>query len=215
MYISKTREGAKVPSRDAVFLQYNQETADPTGVMGIKPIGGPNVDALINGVNYPNIQNAIDELASIVQLPINTIYCSTENQAPVGTQQSERLTFDGQVQGEVGKKAVVYVYGVPVECNVGDNADAVCNKVLAEFIKMRDSNVAFSTVERQAGGVIPILNIKFIDNCNHVNLGNFSSAGITVQREVLSPGQSGYGTWTFLGQEAKFSDVFYYFKRIA
>ena len=213
--ISKTREGAKVPSREAVFLQFDPHTVDPTGVMGVKPIGGPNVDALINGVNYPNIQNAIDELAATTQLPINAIYTSAENTAPRGIQQSERLTFSGQVTGAPGATAVVYVYGVPVVCDVGDNADAVCNKVLAEFTQMKNSNIAFSTVERQEGTVTPILNVKFIDNCAHVNLGDFVSQGITVQREVLSPGQAGYGTWTALGQEEKFGVTMYYFKRIA
>lgn len=47
---------------------------------GKRTIGGANVDQLRKGVDYPNVQSAIDDLYSLSQqIPINGVIMMTED----------------------------------------------------------------------------------------------------------------------------------------
>ncbi|UOX40535.1 baseplate wedge subunit [Aeromonas phage GomatiRiver_11] len=220
MTMTKTRGLAENTSRHATHIEYM--TKPGTDVMGRRNIGGPTVDSYIDGVVYPNVQSAIDELQTLANTRIGQIFTAKERVSPAGVQQAEMLTFDGVVAGDAGGKAVVYVYGIPFIIDVGTNADTVCNIVLAKFEEMRDNNILFSMVERQAGTTTPILEVQFIDSATHVNIEDFNSSGIKVKREVTVPGVPGYGVWDYLGQETKtFTGgtatdpvVLHYFERI-
>ncbi|QBX32839.1 baseplate wedge subunit and tail pin [Aeromonas phage Asfd_1] len=198
---TKTRGIAENTSRHATHIEYI--TKPGTDVMGRRNIGGPTVDSYIDGVAYPNVQSAIDELQTLANTRVGQIYTSKERVNPAGVQQAEMLTFDGVVAGAAGGKAVVSVYGIPFVTDVGTNADTFCNTVLAKFEEMRDANILFSMVERQAGTTTPIIEVQFIDSATHVNIEDFNTNGIKVKREVTVPGVPGYGVWDYLGQETK------------
>ncbi|UYD57402.1 baseplate wedge protein [Aeromonas phage B614] len=218
--MTKTRGGASNTSRLATHIEY--KTRPGTDVTGVRNIGGPTVESMMDGVEYANIQSAIDELQTLTSFPINGIYVSDAKQSPEGVRQAETLTFSGVVVDTESGKAVVKVYGVPFIVDAGTNADVVCNQVLAKFEEMRDANILFASVNRVAGTTTPIIEIQFIDTATHVNIENFDSYGITVAREVTVPGVPGFGVWDYLGEESKTlaggsltgPTQLYYFKRI-
>lgn len=218
--ISKTLESAHNIFRKATHIEYL--TKPGTQVMSARNIGGPTVDSFINGVNYPNVQSAIDELQTLTMLPINAIYTSDVRVSPEGVRQAEMLTFSGSVLPSEFNKSVITVYGIPFIVDARTNADAVCDIVLTKFEEMRDAGILFYSVQRQSGTTTPIIEVQFIDSAEHGNIESFSSWGIVVQREITVPGKPGYGNWEYMGKESKtltggsVTSPFelYYFKRI-
>ncbi|APU02200.1 baseplate wedge subunit and tail pin [Aeromonas phage SW69-9] len=218
--ITKARGGAMNTSRHATHIEYL--TKPGTDVMGARNIGGPTVDSLIAGVDYHNVQSAIDELQTLVSFPINGLYISDVKASPEGVRQAELLTFSGVVTDSEEGKSIIHVYGIPFTVDAGTNADVICNQVLAKFEDMRDNGILFFSVNRQSGTTTPVLEVQFLDSATHVNIENFVSNGITVAREVSVPGVPGFGTWDYLGEETKtltggtLADPvrLYYFKRI-
>lgn len=218
--ITKALEGAHNTARKATHIEYM--TKPGTQVMGVRNIGGPTVDSFISGVNYPNVQSAIDELQTLTMLPIDAIYISGVQVSPEGVRQAEMLTFSGSVLPSELNKSVITVYGIPFVIAAGTNADAVCDIVLAKFEEMRDAGILFHSVQRQSGTTTPIIEVQFIDSAEHGNIESFSSWGIVVQREITVPGKPGYGNWEYVGKETKtltggaVTGQFdlYYFKRI-
>ena len=95
--ISKTREGARVLSKEADYLQYDTYGKLPL-IGGKRSIGEPNIDQTKRGVLYGNVQSAIDDLYTLIeQIPINGVVTMTEDAPPIAVQQVESVSFDGIV----------------------------------------------------------------------------------------------------------------------
>lgn len=217
-FISKTREGAKVPSREADFLQYEMGTKDPL-IGGKRTIGGANIDQLRKGVDYPNVQSAIDDLYSLSQqIPINGVIMMTEDSPPTAVQQVETITFDGTVQNPDPDqtKATIHVYGFPFVFDNTTNASTVCETVFNKFTEFVNDEKYFDLVTRK-GLNGEILEVRFIDAVPHP-VTNTTENGISMIGVIDVQARSGYGTWSKLGEVdlAVTPPVpIYYFKRIA
>lgn len=214
---TKTREGAKVPSREADFLQYNMGTKDPV-IGGKRSIGDANIDQTRRGVFYPNVQSAIDDLYSLTQLPINGIYMSAEDAPPIAIQQVESITFSGTVLNPDPDqtKATIHVYGYPFIFDNTTNAATVCETVFNFFNDMVTEEKLFDIVTRK-GVNGDILECRFIDAVAHP-VTSSTENGITLSGSIDVPARAGYGTWSKLGT----ADLpvtppvaVFYFKRIA
>lgn len=218
-FISKTREGAKVPSRESDFLEYDIGNKRPV-IGGKRSIGGANIDQTRRGVTYPNVQSAIDDLYTISeQIPINAILTTTEDAPPIAIQQVESITFSGVVLNPDPNetKAVIYVYGFPFVFNNNTNASTVCETVYNKFTDFANDEKYFDLVTRK-GTSGEVLEVRFIDCVPH-DVTNITENGITQAGTIDVPARSGYGTWTKLG-EGDLPSVtpavhIYYFKRIA
>lgn len=217
-FISKTREGAKVPSREADFLQYEMGSKLPL-IGGKRTIGGANVDQLRKGVEYPNVQSAIDDLYSLSQqIPINGVIMMAEDNPPSAVQQVESITFDGTVQNPDPDqtKATIHVYGFPFVFDNTTNASNVCETVYNKFTEFVNDEKYFDLVTRK-GLNGEILEVRFIDAVPHP-VTNSSENGITMVGTIDVQAKSGYGTWSKLGEvDLPVTPVvpIYYFKRIA
>ncbi|AFC22305.1 baseplate wedge subunit [Klebsiella phage iPHaGe-KPN-11i] len=217
-FISKTREGAKVPSREADFLQYEMGSKLPL-IGGKRTIGGANVDQLRKGVEYPNVQSAIDDLYSLSeQIPINGVVTMAEDNSPSAVQQVESITFDGTVQNPDPDqtKATVHVYGFPFVFDNTTNASTVCETVYNKFTEFVNDEKYFDLVTRK-GLNGEILEVRFIDAVPHP-VTNTSENGISMVGTIDVQAKSGYGTWSKLGQAdlpVTPAVTVYYFKRIA
>ena len=217
-FISKTREGAKVPSREADFLQYEMGSKLPL-IGGKRTIGGANVDQLRKGVEYPNVQSAIDDLYSMSeQIPINGVVTMAEDNSPSAVQQVESITFDGTVQNPDPDqtKATVHVYGFPFVFDNTTNASTVCETVYNKFTEFVNDEKYFDLVTRK-GLNGEILEVRFIDAVPHP-VTNTSENGISMVGTIDVQAKSGYGTWSKLGQAdlpVTPAVTVYYFKRIA
>lgn len=217
-FISKTREGAKVPSREADFLQYEMGDKNPI-IGGKRTIGGANVDQLRKGVEYPNVQSAIDDLYTLSQqIPINGVIMMTEDSPPTAVQQVETITFDGTVQNADPDqtKATIHVYGFPFVFDNTTNASTVCETVFNKFTEFVNDEKYFDLVTRK-GLNGEILEVRFIDAAPHP-VTNATENGITMTGTIDVQARSGYGTWSKLGEVdlAVTPPVpIFYFKRIA
>lgn len=217
-YISKTREGAKVASREANFLEYDPGKKDPV-IGGKRSIGGANIDQTRQGVTYPNVQSAIDDLYSLSQqITINGVLMTTEDSPPTAIQQVETLTFSGEVQNVNPEltKAVVHVYGYPFIFDNTTNASSVCEAVYNAFNTMVENEEVFDMVTRK-GTEGEILEVRFIDSNPHP-VTNITENGMTITGNIDVQARAGYGTWSKLGEADLPVDPVvhvYYFKRIA
>ncbi|QDH49024.1 baseplate wedge and tail pin protein [Pantoea phage Phynn] len=216
--ISKTREGAKVASREADFLQYNPGSKDPV-IGGKRPIGGANVDQTRKGVDYANVQSAIDDLYSMKdQMPINAVLTTTDDFPPTAVQQVETLTFSGEVINPNPDYtfSIIEVYGIPFRFENNTNASSVCEAVYNKFNEMAESEQLFDLATRK-GTEGEILEVRFIDSLPHP-VTSFTSHGVTVEGTIDVQARAGYGTWSKLGESDLPVDPavhVYYFKRIA
>lgn len=217
-FISKTREGAKVPSREADYLQYNMGDKSPL-IGGKRSIGAANIDQTRKGVWYPNVQSAIDDLFSMAeQFPINGILTTTDTFPPAAVQQVETITFSGIVTNTDPNqgKAVIHVYGFPFIFENTTNASTVCETVFNFFNDMVADEKVFDLVTRK-GSTGELLEVRFIDAVSHP-VTNTTENGITMQGTIDVKARPGYGTWSKLGEADLPVDPavhVYYFKRIA
>lgn len=213
--ISKTRLKAGVISRDASYIEYIQGTKDPL-IGGNRTIGGITVDQSRKGVNFPNVQSAIDDLYTISPLRVGDVLVSTLATSPEAAGQIETLTFSGTIKNTIDPKAetaLLHVYGIPFIFNKGTSHTDVVKAVAEKFTEMMNQSIIFSKVQRK-GAANDQLEVQFIDSLPH-DATHIEQNGITVSGNIDSVARSGYGTWTQLGKEEKFGASLYYYKRIA
>lgn len=205
-------------SRDAGFHKF--ETQLNNIIIGNNtPYGSATIEQLKHGVEYPNVQSAIDDVYTLSVLPINTVIINDDGISPAGLSQTDTFVFSGIVKDEMkptGDKSIFDFYGIPVEVLVGDTAEEVASKTKFQIETYISKNIGFSVV--QSGASLDILQITYSDYKNH-NLKPFTSKNIGVVPSISSPAKHGYGTWTRLGTESKTLSggtgaiTLYYFKR--
>lgn len=213
--ISKTREKAGIFSRDSAFIEYDMGSKDPI-IGNQRPIGGVNIDQRRKGVDYPNVQSALDDLYTLSMIRVGDVLVSTNSTPPNPNGQIETLTFTGTVKNSKDEslpKAIVHVYGIPFVLDKGKTHIDLTKAVTEKFTEMMKRNEMFSNV-RVYGSTNNQLEIKFLDTITHPE-ETVTENGITISRSITSPAQTGYGAWSLLGTETKFNTTLYYFKRIA
>lgn len=222
---TKTRGGAELQSRLADYLEFTPSSVN-TAIIGNKnPIGATSTKQTSKGVWYPNVQAAIDDLASICTQPINSVVMNTDGINPAGTQQVTQLVFSGTASVNISlgesilTKAKYQIMGFTIEVQDGDSSDIIATKLKTVMDAAALKNIAIDACIKD-----PInpsqLSIRHIDFQNHVAV-SAKFLGITMTATVSSPAKFGYGTWFRLGQIATTMDgastpeTIHYFKRIA
>ena len=217
MIFTKTREGAKVPSREANYLQFELEPED-ISVGDPVPYGSVTLKQTQHGVWYPNIQAAIDDVRAMIPSDVGEVVTNVTGISPGKTQQITRAVFSGVVklEDEVTEE-IVEILGVAVKLKNGDTAEIAAAKWLNILESMVADKVAIAAVFSSAS-TQNIVDITHLDYQNHT-FETFKWNGITVNFSVLSPAKQGYGSWNFLGSEDKVfasnTVRFHYFQRIS
>lgn len=222
--ISKTREGARVVSREADYLEFR-----PSGgpIVGEKQqIGSLTASQSSRGVMYPTVQSAIDDLSSFVFTNINGVVMNTDGESPQGVQQVSRITISGTVEAPDELPGVtpptevtIPILGFPFKYTVGDTAEQMATEVAKHIQTLVDDSVVFDFVQ-QSTETLNMIDIRFIDYQNH-SFEDYTVNGITISVATISEPRAGYGTWIKLGQKAETFEnapdpvTLHYFKRIA
>lgn len=218
MIFTKTREGAKVPSREANYLQFELDPED-ISVGDQVPYGSVTLKQTQHGVWYPNIQAAIDDVRAMVPSDIGEVVTNVTGVIPGKSQQITRAAFSGVVKLEAGgtSEQIVEILGVPVKLKNGDTAELAAAKWLAVLESMVADKIAIAGVLSSAS-TQNIVDITHMDYQNHT-FETFKWNGIVVNFSVLSPAKQGYGSWNLLGSEDKVfasnTVRFHYFQRIS
>jgi hypothetical protein len=220
MTLTEMKSGLK--SRLASYLEFSFTSKEPTAVANQRPIGGPSANQTMQGVYYPTVQSAIDDIAFRAELPVNSVITLTENRAPGFIQQSDKLTFTGSISsgGEIGETTIIKVFGLPVEVIVGDSSVLVASKVndmlltaIANGYIMAET--AIDSLNQST------LNIKYNDYQNHV-FPTYKQAGCTISQVIVQEPRAGYGHWEYLGNTTESltggtvngTATFYHYKRV-
>lgn len=190
--ISKTREGAKVFSRQAKALELDQHDLYEGQIKGVAKIGSPTVDSLQLGVEFPNVQSAIEDIANSYQVPISGVSFFMNDQPPGGTQMVERITVIG-----TAAETFVEIYGIKVKVNIGDNQNNITTAIKAKLDEYKANKIAISDVTAVSGAGNQ-LDVKFIDTNNHVNY-QYLRSDVKITGATSTRAVPGYGTWTKLG----------------
>lgn len=222
--ISKTREGSKVVSREADYLEF-RKSGSPV-VSGKQQIGSLTASQSSRGVMYPTVQSAIDDLSTFVFVDINSVLMNTDGESPEGVQQVSRMTISGTVTapdvlpGETAATEVIIpVFGFPFKYNVGDSAEQVATEMARHIQTLVDDQKVFDFVQ-QSTESLDLIDIRFIDLQNH-EFTDQTVHGITISVATTSKAKGGYGTWIKLGQKAETFEgatdpvTLHYYKRIA
>lgn len=217
MIFTKTREGAKVPSREANYLQFELDPED-ISVGDQVPYGSVTLKQTQHGVWYPNIQAAIDDVRAMIPSDVGEVVTNVTGISPGKTQQITRAVFSGVVKLEdETSEEIVEILGVAVKLKNGDTAEIAAAKWLNILESMVADKIAIATVFSSAS-TQNIVDITHLDYQNHT-FETFKWNGITVNFSVLSPAKQGYGSWNFLGSEDKVfasnTVRFHYFQRIS
>ncbi|WZB37632.1 baseplate wedge protein [Erwinia phage COW86c] len=218
--ISVSSSKAGLTSRQAAFLQY-ETAADSIDVMNTQPLGSNTISQKYQGVDYPNVQSAIEDIRGFAILPIGSIVINDTGTSPEGIQQIDDWTFTGEVAVEgkaAGDDVLVDVYGFMVPAKVGDTDTEFAAKVKTVLEAAITAGEIISSVEvsSSAGN---ILNVKYIDNQEHI-LPAYSSCGVSISASIQSPSKVGYGAWDLIGRQSLTFDgatsptVLQYFKRM-
>lgn len=210
---------AGVISRNANYLEFN--TGNDIDVMSSQPVGSVTISQLSEGVEYSNVQAAINDVHAFSILAVNSIVVNTDGVSPEGQSQIDNWIFEGTVTNNDGtsEDCVVNVYGLHVKAKVGDNAEEFTAKVKLSIADVVSKRMAIKeyTDHSTDGNKIQV---TYIDNQPHT-LKSYSSNGIKIRSELVSPSKPGYGNWMRIGsQTIKFDGkdeptILYYFKRTA
>lgn len=222
--ISKTREGAKVSSRSADYLEYRQNTNNPI-IGSTNDIGSLSTDQTSKGVWYPTVQAAIEDLYSLGVGNVGDVKINTTGTMPSGVSQLGRVTFDGtvniiQFNESTPTTVIIDVMGIPVELVQGETSDQVAAKFANAGKELMLKNKLFSSVDQMSDNPSSV-EFQHNDYRTHEYDSMMKKYGLSISFNVSSPCRNGIGTWVLLGQEAKTfpgSDdtvTLYYYKRIA
>ena len=222
---SNTREGAKVISRSADYLEYRQNKNNPV-IGDTNDIGSYSTDQTNAGVWYPTVQAAIEDLYSISIGNVGDIKINTTGTMPSGSSQIGRVSFDGQVDiiqynsNEPIKSVMIDVLGIPLELTQGETSDQIAAKFEQAGKDYVLKNLLFSDINQMSDSP-SIVEFQHNDYRTHSYPDAGKKYGLNINFSVSSPCRNGVGTWVFIGQEAKTfagSDTvttLYYYKRIA
>lgn len=170
----------------------------------LQQIGKPSISSSSKGFYEPNVNDALEQIAAMAPLGINSVVVNTDGVSPAPAAQVDRISMSGRVidlNKAIGETVKVNFYGFYVDALNGDTAAdfvvKVQNRLRAELAK----NNVFASV------IIPgqdkqSLEIRYVDNQSHV-LPTYSNQGITFRQNVVSPAKQGYGTWLKIGTETK------------
>lgn len=186
-----------------------------------QPYGKANINQTAKGVDYPNTQAAIDDLASMFTLPVNSVVINTDGVNPQGVAQIDQFTFTGtatDADRANGDLVLFNFYGTMVEIAIGDTNEEIANKVrFALELKAANADV-YSIISQ--GATQDIIQVVYVDVQPHV-LEPISNFGVKVEQVKVSPAKPGYGVWSQIGTQTLTLDgatsptTFYYFKRDA
>ncbi|AZU98598.1 GP11 baseplate wedge protein [Acinetobacter baumannii] len=207
-------------SRDATHHEFDvQEGSILVG--NNQPVGSPTIRSTAKGVTYPNVQAAIDDVASLYELPLNTVIITDDGIAPGGRPQQDEFKFAGIVSypGKSTNDPVQFNFlGFAVTVLVGETGEMVAAKVLRELQIAMANKLVINRVNFGASN--DILQIVYNDCQKHV-IEEFVECGIRITQTVLTPARTGYGVWSRLGTQtikldgATGDSVLYYYKRVS
>lgn len=215
--ISKTASLAHNFSRNGGFHEF--DIGKDIMIGNNLPIGSPSIDQTIKGVTYPNVQDAIKDLQSLYELPINSVVTNTDGIEPGSVSQVDVYKFSGAVSAEglsVGDPVILNVFGFPVPVLVGDTSDEVSTKAKVVLDEAAFKNNVFRTI---AAPVTSELQVTYIDQKPHV-LPSYTTSGIRIEQVINSPSRPGYGSWTKIGTadvtlSGQPNTTIFYFKRVS
>lgn len=216
-----TNKKASVLSRHAGHLQFDYITTDSTAVAGNRYIGGPSANQTNNGVFYPTVQSAIDDIAFRAELPVGSIITRHENTAPGFISQSDKIKFTGSISGEtLGATVLIKVFGFPVEVIVGDSSVLVASKVNDVLLTAISQGLILAETSIDALDQ-SILNITYNDYQNHI-FAPTTQYGCVMEQTIVQQPRAGYGQWEYLGAQdvtlqggsVNGSTTLYHYKRV-
>ncbi|EQA7786697.1 hypothetical protein ACX818_001282 [Acinetobacter baumannii] len=216
--ISKNLSLTHNTSRDSVTHEFTTQR-DNIIVGNIQPYGSPNISCTARGVLYPNVQAAVDDLASLYEMPINTVVITDDGVSPAGRQQQDEFKFTGLVaaSGKTAGQDVNFNFlGFNIVAKVGETGEEVAAKVKAQLEIAMSNKFVINRVN--FGSTNDVLQVMYNDCQTHI-IDDFAEYGIRISQTILSPARPGYGTWFKLGTQTIQLDgsakptVLYYFKR--
>lgn len=217
--MSKTSQLSKNVNKDSAFHTFDVDSNNFL-VGNNQPYGTVSISQTAKGVMHPNVQSAIDDVASLFATKINQVIINTDGISPAGVPQVDTYTFTGVVQSEgkpEGTPVLINVFGFMVEVKVGDTAEEVAIKALAKLQAVTVDGIVFNEVITTNS--TNVIQVKYIDYKNH-ELKPYSTFGITITPSIISPASVGHGSWLRIGTQILTlngsSDpvTLYYFKRV-
>lgn len=205
-------------SRSASNHEFDVKTGSII-VANNRPYGAVSIEQVEKGITYPNVQSAIDDLASLFVMPINSVITNTDGISPSGVSQVDYYTLTGVVSAEgkvAGETTLINVFGFFAEVIVGQTAEEASASIRASMESAAFDGIAIDSVT--IGPTLDIIQVKYNDYQEHT-LNAYTDQGVTITPTIITPAKGGYGTWSLIGTEVKSTDPvegplsFYYFRR--
>jgi hypothetical protein len=203
--MSINRQASGITERNAGFIEFDQ-----TNTWG--QIGDPKAAQEQDGVDWPNVQSAIDDIYDIARVPpggvVTTISSNNPGVEPtVSNSQVTKIT----VTGTPSANGTVVIDGISVAFLSTDTTAGIATKI-------RDALIADTALISSATVSTNTVTYTYVDANAHNTFSGVVS-GVTFTSEVQTLGGDvgyiGYGTWQLLGSETKYSKMIYSWLRVA
>lgn len=190
-------ETAKGINQQPVKLKFDNSQGRVAQIGGKSKVGDPCIDALSQGVSYPNVFSALQQIENTM-IPVNGILFTAENYDPAGIGTTERITVQLPNQS-VQNNGIIYIYGIPVELKIGEALTTVTQKISDKLALMIENDLGIDNIYRPVG-TQDVLDVTFIDRNYHevVDIDD-TVLGVKITGEIIVQPQTGYGTWDKIG----------------
>lgn len=198
--MSKTVTLSQNVSKDSSFHEYTIEEGSII-VGNNQPVGSVSIEQIAKGVEYPNVQDAIGDAATLGMLPINAVVTVADGISPAGIHQVDNIVFSGTVNDPnkgLQEQMQIVIFGIPVTIKNGDTAEQVAMAAKIQFEMYMSRGLAFDFVNM--GATNNILEIGYLDFKKHV-LTPYVVNGLSITQNIINPNKFGYGLWQRLGSQ--------------
>lgn len=198
--MSKTVTLSQNVSRDSSFLEYTVEEGSII-IGNNQPVGSVSIEQIAKGVEYPNVQDAIGDAATLGILPINAVVITTDEISPAGIHQVDNIVFSGKVNDPnkgLQEEMQIVIFGIPVTIKNGYTAEQVAMAAKIQFEIYMAAGKAFNFVNM--GATNNILEIGYLDFKKHV-LEPYVVNGLSITQTIVNPNKPGYGLWQVMGNQ--------------
>lgn len=192
MNLTKTRSASRNWSREADQLDFNNTRLSQSLVSSRQSIGAASTDQSIKGKYTPNVQSALEDMASMFPVKVNQVIMMMDGYSPEGVSMIERLVIDGTAGVEP-----VSVYGIPVKVESGDNKSTITTKIYDALQILQSEDKFFKSISR-VSGVDDQLDVEFLDTRPHDNF-DYAEGTITINGSTIQDAVPGYGVWARIG----------------
>lgn len=209
---TKTLQNAKHYSNDSRDIIFNSKMPDI--VMGGMDFGANDIDDVYVGLDN-NVENILQDLASLSAGVIGDIKIRNEKSDPSGFSQVDRWVFKSEQSLIYDKDTYITLLGKRVLMVTGTKIENIVIETFAIIQEYVDAGIYFKSVKTINNTT---LEVEYLDRRVHDPRISSDETRFYVEKTIIREMIPGYGQWVYIGQQViKFTAgdrTLHYYQRV-